>query len=393
MLQLFASALIAFAVLLFVYAYLGYPLLLALLARLRPSPPPLPEPEAWPTLSITVPAFNEEHQIADAVESLLRLDYPADRRQILVVSDASTDRTDEIVRGYADRGVELLRLPRRGGKGAAETAATPLLRGEIVVNTDASIRIRPDALRHLIARFQDPTVGLASGRDRSVSALESDANLGESGYVGYEMWVRDLETRVGGIIGASGCFYAIRSHLHRVPLPAALSRDFAAAMIARDHGYRAVSVPGAVCLVPRAALLGREYRRKVRTMTRGMETLFHMRHLLNPVRHGLFAWMLWSHKVCRWASAWSLPLAAAGIALLSLESHWALAALGVLLLGLAWAVAGWRAASRRTLPRLLALPAYMLAGNIAALHALMRALRGDRDSTWEPTRRPVPTVQ
>src|SRR5690606_9975516 len=144
--------------------------------------------------------------------------------------------------------------------------------------------IRPDALKRLVEQFTDPTVGLASGRDISVSRLDDDTNLGESGYVGYEMGIRRLETRLSGIVGASGCFYAIRAHLHRVPLPTALSRDFASAMITREHGYRAVSVDDATCLVPRSGSLGREYRRKVRTMTRGMRTLWFKRHLMNPMR-------------------------------------------------------------------------------------------------------------
>src|SRR5690606_18334018 len=191
--------LVALPLLLGVYAYAGYPALLWLLQRTRRERP-VAEPEEWPRISITVPAYNEEAQIRGTIESLLRLDYPADRRQILIVSDASTDRTDDIVREYADRGVELLRMPERRGKGAAENAAAQRLTGEIIVNTDASIRIAPDALKPLIARFTDPRVGLASGRDVSVAHVEEDANRGESGYVGYEMWVRKLETRIDGIV-------------------------------------------------------------------------------------------------------------------------------------------------------------------------------------------------
>lgn len=371
------------------YAYAGYPLLLALAARLRGRRSEAATPEEWPMISISLPAYNEEAQIRGAIDSLLRLDYPADRRQILVTSDASTDRTDEIVGEYADRGVELLRMPRRGGKTAAENAAGALLRGEIVVNTDASIRIRPDAIRPLVARFADPTVGVASGRDVSVARSEEDANAGEAGYVGYEMKVRALETAVEGIIGASGCFYAIRAHLHRTPLPDHLSRDFASALIAREHGYRAVSVDEAVCFVPRTSSLHREYRRKVRTMSRGMETLHFKRHLLNPVRYGTFAWMLLSHKVVRWMVPWSMVLGAVGIALLAMDHVWARVALaavgGVGLL----AAVGWLWPESRGIPRVLAVPAYAVAGNVAALHAAVHAMLGGDDPIWEPTRRDV----
>lgn len=383
-----ALALISIPVALGFYAYAGYPLILWVIQRFRPTPP-VREPEEWPRISITVPAFNEEAQIRGTIESLLRLDYPADRRQILIVSDASTDRTDDIVREYADRGVELLRVEERRGKGAAENAAAQHLTGEIVINTDASIRIAPEAIRPLIARFADAEVGLASGRDVSVSSLEAEANVGESGYVGYEMWIRQLETRIAGIVGASGCFYAIRTHLHREPLPEHVSRDFAAAIVARENGYRAVSVDEATCLVPRTGSLRSEYRRKVRTMTRGMETLWFKRALLDPRRYGIFSWMLFSHKVCRWLLPWSAPIGLLGLLMLAPSQPLALAAIvaagAVLLLG----GIGWLLAERITLPRVLSVPAFALASNFAAIHAGTRALQGKANALWEPTRREV----
>jgi cellulose synthase/poly-beta-1,6-N-acetylglucosamine synthase-like glycosyltransferase len=368
------------------YAYLGYPLLLKLVSVLRPRPPRVQEPAEWPLVSITVPAYNEEHSIAATLEALLAIDYPADRRQVLVVSDASTDRTDEIVRGFAHRGVELLCLPVRGGKTAAENAAQPHLRGEIVVNTDASVRIAPNALKPLVACFADPEVGLASGRDVSVAQIDGDLNVGESGYVGYEMWVRDLETRVGSIVGASGCFYALRKPLHVTLFPSALSRDFAAALIARESGYRAVSVSEAVCFVPRIQSLRREYRRKVRTMIRGLETLWYKRRLLDPWRHGRFAWMLASHKLIRWLAPWGLVLAALGWLLLaaSIRSVLLAAPLAALLL---LAGAGWYWPEQRRAPRLVSMSAYVVSGTIAALEAWLRALRGELNPMWEPTRR------
>lgn len=381
------------------YTYVGYPLILlgwSALRRVRSgttSPAATPtacQGEAvgeWPYLSITVPVYNEEAQIRGLIESLLALDYPADRRQILIVSDASSDRTDEIVAEYADRGVELLRMPRRTGKTAAENAARAHLRGEIVINTDASIRIDPAAPKLLVARFADPTVGVASARDISVARIDGDANAGESGYVGYEMKIRELEDRIHGIIGASGCCYAIRADLHRLTLPDALSRDFAAALHAREHGYRATTVSDAVCYVPRAGSLQREYRRKLRTMIRGMQTLHHKRHLLDPRRYGVFAWMLFSHKVCRWAVPWALLAAALGVAILALEYNAARWLLGAGLAGTLLALAGWRWPEGSKPPRLLAIPAFLLIGNLAAIHAAILAMRGVKNPTWEPTRR------
>src|SRR5690606_9425680 len=256
-----------------------------------------------------------------------------------------------------------------------------------IVNTDASVRIGRDALRRLVAQFADPTVGVASGRDVSVTRVDGDANLGESGYVGYEMWLRELETRVDGIVGASGCLYAIRADLHDYHLPDALSRDFAAALVARQHGYRSVTVNDALCFVPRAPSLRRESTRKVRTITRGMQTLFFKRALLNPFRYGLFSWMLFSHKVCRGLVPWALVVLVLGIAALGIAEPWARAVALLIFLGGALALAGWFWPEGRRIPRPLAIPAYIAVANLAVLRAWLKAVRGELNPIWEPTRR------
>lgn len=388
----FTMYVIGAAIALGLYAYVLYPLIVWLWAKVRPHPGASAAPVAgasdasdWPTISITVPVYNEATQVRGLIESLLKLDYPADRKQIVIVSDASDDGTDDIVKEYASQGVELARQPERRGKTAAENAARSLLRGEIVINTDASIRIAPDAIKPLVARFRDPSVGVASGRDVSVARV-GDTNAGEAGYVGYEMWVRQQETGVYGIVGASGCFYAIRPHLHRHVLPDALSRDFASSLVARQNGYRAVSVNEAICYVPRTGSLQREYRRKVRTMTRGMETLAYERALLNPFRYGAFSWMLFSHKVCRWLTPWAL--AACLVAMLATPTHIVsmVGLTGAAVLGLLAGI-GWNWPADRKAPRLFSVPAFLFAGNIAVLHASIQAMRGELNPVWEPTRR------
>lgn len=375
--------------LLFGYAYVLYPLLLKAIAAFRPAAPGLRDPPEWPSISIALPAYNEERNIGRTLDSLLALEYPADRRQILVLSDASTDRTDEIIRGYADRGVELFRLPERQGKTAAENAALPRLRGDIIVNTDATIRILPGSLKPLIRTFQDPTIGVASGRDVSVGDITVEGNAGESGYVGYEMWVRALETRLGSIVGSSGCFYAIRRGLHEVVVAPELSRDFASALTAREHGFRAVSVDAAVCLVPRTASLQREFRRKIRTMARGLGTLWSRRKMLDPFRYGLFAWMLWSHKLVRWLVFLAAPLALVSLVLLSLAHPAARLALVVTVVGIALGALAMRAPEGRKLPRAVALCGFGLATHLAGLLAWWRVFTGRLYATWEPTRRQV----
>ena len=370
-----------------VYTYAGYPLLLLLVAGLRRRRPVPAPPAQWPPLSIVLPVYNEQAVIRRTLENLLQLDYPPERRQILVVSDASTDATDAIVREFAVRGVELLRLPRRGGKTAAENAALPLLTGEIIVHTDASVHVPRGSLKPLVTTFSDPTVGVASSHNVSVARIDEHANYAESWYVGYDMWVRDLESRVSGIVGAAGCLYAARASLRRDALPDGVSPDFAAALRAREQGFRTVSVREALCLVPRIPSLAREYHRKVRTITRGWHTLYFQRRLLNPFRYGAFSWLLVSHKVCRWLIPHAGILSLGALALLARGHPWAAWLTGLAGATGACAALGWLWPEDRRLPKLLAIPAYLVIGNLAALHASLRALTGERTPVWEPTRR------
>ena len=368
------------------YVYAGYPALLWLAARFRPAPSRPTPPLEWPRISLTLAAYNEEAAIGATLDCLLATDYPPERRQIVVVSDASTDGTDPIVRTYEDRGVELLRLPTRSGKTAAENAARSRLSGDIILNTDASVRVHRAAVKALVTALQDPRVGVASSRDVSV-ARKGRKGVGEARYVGYEMWVRQLETRVFGIVGASGSLYATRSVLHNELVPEALSRDFSAALIAREHGLRTVSVDDALCYVPQGRSLRREYRRKVRTMTRGLQTMYFRRHLLNPIRYGVFSWMLLSHKLARWVVPWVILAGLAGCIVAAPAATWARAILVVAAVGTLLAAVGWAWPTQELVPRVVGVPAYFVGGVFAGLHAWTNALKGEINPVWEPTRR------
>lgn len=370
------------------YAYWLYPLMLGLRRAKTGTPVAAKADDALPLVSITLPAYNEERRLAGALEALLASDYPADKRQIIVVSDASTDTTDDIARRYAPQGVELLRLPTRQGKTAGENASRAVVRGSIVINTDASVRVAPGAVRALVTAFADPMVGVASGYDVSVSELGASPTAGEGSYVDFEMKLRSLETAWYGIVGASGCLFAIRRELHAVPLPETLSRDFASALVAREHGFRAVSVESAQVFVPRAGSLQAEYRRKVRTMARGLRTLFYKRALLNPLRYGFFAFALWSHKVARWLVYPAAAVAVLALAVLAMESRLALASLVAAVIGVIVGSMAMRAADSRRLSGPLRMVAFGYATNVAGLAAWRDFVRGVDMAVWEPTRRP-----
>ena len=369
------------------YAYAGYPLLLCLLGSLRPRGAPARQGGLWPSVTVTVPVYNAESSIAATLESLLKLDYPPDRFQIVVISDASTDGTDDIVRTRTDRGVELLRMPQRVGKTAAENAAIAVSHGEILVNVDSTIIVPPSSLKRLVRVFDDPTIGVASGRDLSVGALNNRGTSAESGYVGYEMWVRDLETRLGSIVGASGCFYGARRCVHGKPLPPGLSWDFASALNARLQGYRSVSVNDAICIVPRAREIRSEMTRKVRTMARGIGTLFYFRELMNPFRYGTFSFMLISHKLLRWLPYLLGPVSYAALCYLAVHGVTARVVLGFATIGLVAGFIGIRTRSANP-PKPVALAGFLVAACSAGCLAWLAVLRDAQLATWEPTRRP-----
>ena len=369
------------------YAYVLYPSILWVVARLgRPTAAAKPIDE-WPTLTLTVPVYNAVKTIRRTLTTLLEVDYPKDRLQLLVLSDASDDGTDDVVREFSAAGVELLRAPSRQGKTAAENAAITVARGEIIVNVDATISIPGPSLKHLVRVFGDPSIGVASGRDVSVGAGDGSATKGESSYTSYEMWLRDLETRAGCIVGASGCFYGIRRSIRGKPLPPGLSWDFASTLVARQQGYRSVSVPEAVCFVPRAVDVRIELRRKSRTMARGLSTLFHFGDLMNPLRYGSFALMLVSHKLLRWVPFLLAPVAVVALAVLAPHSDAASLVLGITGLGL---LVGAAAIVHRggISFKPAALAGFIVAASAAGFLAWIDAIRGTRLATWEPTTRP-----
>lgn len=389
-----------------IYSYALYPALLWLVSKVRRQRRVnTTAPAEWPRVTITLPAYNAQDTLRPVLEALVRTDYPADRRQILVVSDGSTDGTDALVREYAAQGVELLRIEGRLGKTEIENRAFGAIRGDIVVNTDASVTIDSAAIKRLVAALGDPDVGVASARDISVASVGAVGHASEAAYVDYEMWIRDLETAAEGIIGSSGCLYAIRATLHRRQLPGHLSRDFSSALWARLNGARAVSVRDALCYVPRAASMRIEFRRKIRTMSRGIQTLFFHGQLLDPLRHGLFAWFLWSHKLVRWLVPVALVTGAISLAALAtMRSPATLSTLrsgpledAVILLarsglvglvsGLGLAALGWWWPKGSHAPRLASMAAYFVSGTVAGLIAWKRALLREGAPVWEPTPR------
>jgi cellulose synthase/poly-beta-1,6-N-acetylglucosamine synthase-like glycosyltransferase len=280
------------------YVYAGYPLLLALIVRLRGARV-IRRADVTPSMTLVISAYNEAAVIRAKLENSLALDYPAGALDVVVISDASSDGTDEIVSEYADRGVRLVRQPERRGKTAGLNRSMPLLGSEILVFSDANAIYEPDALRKLARNFADAQVGAVTGEAQYLPGASSAADATERVYWNYEMRIKRLETAVGSMVGGDGAIYAIRKSLWR-ELPEDAINDFLNPLQIVAAGWRAVYEPEAICHEETAGATGSEYRRRVRIISRSWRAVFQAHGALNPFRVGLFAWALLSHKVLRW---------------------------------------------------------------------------------------------
>jgi glycosyltransferase involved in cell wall biosynthesis len=368
-----------FAVCGVLYPYVGYPVLLAVLAALKPSRDDWADLRELPAVSLIVPVHNEEVGIARKIANTASLRYPADRLQVLFVSDGSTDRTADIIRAACGPHVDLVELDVRRGKAAALNAGLERARHEILVFSDASIDLEPDALMRIVRRFQDPEIGCVSGEDR---IAESG---GEAWYGRYELLVRRLESRVHSIVGASGSFYAQRRALCG-PFAAGMAPDFLSVIRTAEQGYRAVADPEAVGRMTSAIHHGLEFERKVRTFIRGITTLFAHASVLNPFRFGVFAFEVFSHKLMRWMAPFFLVATLTTCLVLLNRPLYqaALAAQLALYFGALAALGKWWQFDRSRVGRI---SLYFTAVNAAVLVAWFQYARGVRREVWTPTRR------
>jgi len=290
-----------------VYTYLGYPCMLGLLAHRRQSPI-LRNRLSLPSVSVIIAAHNEEERISDRIKNFLSLDYPRHCLEVIIISDGSTDSTNEILRRYEKGVIRPVILPKRVGKALALNRGVETAKGEILVFADARQSFAPDAIRELVADFADPQIGAVSGElvlsGADCRPPEHTAGL----YWHYEKWIRKTESRVDSVIGATGAIYAIRKKLF-VPLPAGtILDDVMIPMRIAMAGHRVVFEKRAVAYDLPASSIEQEFQRKVRTLAGNFQILQFMPELLSPFRNRLFVQYV-SHKVTRLlAPYWLLSL-------------------------------------------------------------------------------------
>jgi cellulose synthase/poly-beta-1,6-N-acetylglucosamine synthase-like glycosyltransferase len=376
----------AFWVLVFliVYTYVGYPLLVRLLAQLIPHP--VRRAPIRPRVSIIIAAYNEEKVIAGKIANTFALEYPKEQLEIIIVTDGSSDRTPEIAREFQSAGVEVLHQPERAGKIGALNRAVPRATGEIVLFSDANTIYSPKAVDMMVRNFGDETVGGVCGRKIILKDSARATTRGEGAYWSYEAALKTAESLVGSITTADGEIFAIRKELFEPFPPDIVHDDMFLTLRIIEKGYRVVYENDATSAEYASRTFWDEFHLKVRYASAGYQIVSRFRRLLAPPRTWM-AFCFLSHKLLRWMAAFFLVAALVSSGLAPNEPFYRVAFLAQV--GFyALAVAGWATARISSRIPFLYFPFYFSAMNAAALYGLLRHLFGGGQTTlWRKAAR------
>lgn len=371
------------AAVLLAQTYFLYPLWLLLLARVRPGLARVPAgPGVWPTVSLVVAAHDEVGCIGEKLGNSLALDYPAERLEVLIGSDGSTDGTDAVVSAHPDPRVHLSTAPR-AGKTSVLNRCIPAARGEVVVLSDANTRIDPGAIKALVRHFEDPRVGAVCGRLQLYNPTRAEYE--ESAYWKYESWLKALEGKQGAVVGANGGLYAMRRELFTPLPPSTIVDDFVIALRLLDQGYRVLYEPLALASEETTEDYGREFGRRARIAAGNFQSLGLVPGLLSPLR-GFPAFAFWSHKVLRWCAP-ALMLVALAANVLLLEEPFYQVTMGAQIGFYALAVLGSLAVGPSAVRRIAGIAYYFVTMNLAIAVGFWRFLRNSQGAAWERTAR------
>jgi len=364
------------------YVYLGYPLLLSVICFIfKRRKAPL---GYFPFISVLIAGYNEEGGIRKKVVQTLALDYPEDKIEIIVLADCSTDRTDEIVRSFADPRVRLFRAPQRRGKTNVQNLGVEVSRGDVLIFSDATTVYHPMALQYLSCNYADPKVGAVSGRYQYFDPEgKSPTGSGMITFWNYENFIKMMQSRIHTITGCCGCIYSVRRANYTSLDPDVIS-DLVQPLWAVQKGYRVVFEDRALAYEETTKSSKEEFSMRVRVVTRGIRGILSVSTLLNPLVYSWVSFQLLSHKVLRWMVPFFLVLLFASNALLWNHSWYGtLFALQVLFYGFALLSA---IIPLHRVWKPLGIPLYFCILNAAALRSILEVLRGRKYVVWETIR-------
>ena len=300
------------------YTYFGYPLLLTFFAKVKKGKPVDKKP-FFPQISIVIPAYNEENNIGAKLNDILNLDYPKEMMEVVVVSDFSSDDTDNIIRQFSEQGVRLYRLKKRSGKIAAYRNVLPHLKGEIIVFSDATSLLNSASVANLVSNFHDQSVGCAAGLLMYINPKQAIVGKGEKKYWKYGEGIREYEYKLDSLPSVSGTFYAVRRNLYPVHMKDDLADDLMVPLYVRKKGFRTVFEKEAICRDYTTVSIREEMAKRIRITVQNIRGLIEQIDILNPFKYGWFSFIVISHKLFRLLVP--LFLAAAFITTLFLSFH------------------------------------------------------------------------
>jgi cellulose synthase/poly-beta-1,6-N-acetylglucosamine synthase-like glycosyltransferase len=365
------------------YTYIGYPIFVYLVGQLFPRK--IKQSAFEPNVTVLITAYNEEKDITAKLENTLLIDYPKERIEILVASDGSTDKTDEIVKTFADKGVKLFRQEGRVGKTITQNNAVEICQGEIILFSDATTMYRKDVLQAMLPNFADQTIGCVAGKLIYVDQSDSDVGKGAKSYWNYETFLKESESRACSLIGASGCLYAVRKSAY-VPMYAEACSDFLIATKIYEQGLRTIYEPKAICEEETNQKTDKEMQMRIRVIGQTFTDLWRNRNMLNPFRSGFYAIQLISHKVFRYAVPLFLFLIFISSAFLLTANIFYGLTFFLQIAFYLMALVAWVIEKNGKKLGIIAIPLYFCLANLASVIAFYRFLKGENYARWEPIR-------
>lgn len=365
------------------YAYVGYPLLVYLVSIVRRLE--VKKGNFVPTVTVLITAYNEEKAIRAKLENTLRIDYPKEKLEILVASDASTDETEKIALRFAAQGVKVFRQEGRMGKTYTQNKAVEQATGEIILFSDATTFYKRDVLRVMLPNFADETVGCVAGKLIYIDESKSGVGRGAKSYWNYETFLKTSESRACSLIGASGCLYAVRRDAYQ-PMYSEACSDFLICTLLYKQNLRSVYEPNAVCAEETNRQTAKEMQMRVRVISQTFTDLWRNREMLNPFRSGFYAIELVSHKLLRYAAPVYLIFMLLSSIVLAFYSNIFAVIAALQILSYLTGLIGWLLERGGRATGILAIPLYFVLANTASLIGFYKFLRGERYARWEPIR-------
>lgn len=395
--SLIIAALFWFALAIILYTYFGYPILIFIIAKIRPGKEFYKD--ATPYVTLLIAAYNEEKVIENKLINSLTIEYPKEKLQILVITDGSSDQTPEIAKKYLDSGIELLHQPERRGKMAAINRAIDYVRGEIIVFSDANNYYQSDTIKKIVAPFSNPDVGAVSGA-KVIDQGDGDLGASEGLYWKYESFIKKQESRLGSCTSVAGEILAIRKSAYTTPPNNIVNDDFYMAMRIIRQGYRLIYVPEAISSERVSLTAQDEIIRRTRINAGRYQAISMARQLL-PFNRPLLVWQIISHKFLRPLVPFCMiimallniavvfyPPKTGGFLYLDIPFSYVILGLQILFYLLAL-IGTWsgKKDNQSKFVRLMYLPTFLTNSNFAALKGFFQFLRGQQTHIWERIQR------